>query len=146
MSDQNGTPNEFEIYNSQVDVSTLPIFTRPQLSRYNGIDAHEIYVAIRGYIYDVTGNDKNYGPGKSYHKLVGKDVSRLLGLNRLQLKPEDAGSDRGAECTWYTGDFNEKQNQIVDKWVLFFKKRYRIVGVVVDHQSKKMEAKPEKEE
>lgn len=135
--------NEFEEYNSHVDIRTLPILTRPQLSLYNGVDKPQIYVAIRGYIYDVTSNDKNYGPGKSYHKLVGKDVSRLLGLNRLQLKPEESGK---GENTWYTGDFSDKQNQIVDKWVLFFRKRYHIVGVVVDHQNKKMmEEKPEPE-
>lgn len=132
-----GELNEFEVFNSNIDIKTLPIFTRMQLAQYDGELKPEIYVGIRGYIYDVTNNSKSYGPGKSYHKLVGKDVSRLLGLNKLQLKP---GSDQGdsydpflKDNTWYTGDLSEKQNQIVDKWILFFKKRYRIVGIIVDH-------------
>lgn len=131
--------NEFQIYNSQVSIETLPFFTRLQLATYNGIDRPYLYVGIRGYIYDVTSNEKNYGPGKSYNKLVGKDVSRLLALNKLQLKPELAElSDKGNDNTWFTGDLTEKQNQVVEKWVTFFQKRYRIVGVIVHHQNKKL--------
>lgn len=122
---------EFDAYNSALDTKTLPIFTHLQLGQYNGTDRRQIYVGIRGYVYDVTENLKNYGPGKSYHRLVGKDVSRLLGLNRLLLD-EETGQN-----TWYTGDFDDSQNLIVDKWVGFFRKRYRIVGVIVDHEIKK---------
>lgn len=130
--------NEYQIYNSQVDIETLPIFTRLQLATYNGIDHPLLYVGIRGYIYDVSNNEKNYGPGKGYHKLVGKDVSRLLALSKLQLKPEDSEKDeKGTENTWYTGDLTDKQNATVDKWVTFFQKRYKIVGVIVHHQNKK---------
>ncbi|GEQ67162.1 hypothetical protein JCM33374_g825 [Metschnikowia sp. JCM 33374] len=133
-------PQDIEIYNSQVDIHNLPIFTRSQLRRYNGQDRPQIFVAIKGYIYDVTNNKRNYGVGKSYHKLVGKDVSRLLGLNRLQLKPTDSSGDRGIHDIreeWEYSDFTEKQNQALEKWIIFFKKRYKIVGVVVDHQMHK---------
>lgn len=61
-------------------------------------------------------------------------MSRLLGMNRLQLK-EEPESTLLQTSTWYTQDFDEKKNLIVDKWVLFFKKRYNIVGIVVDHES-----------
>lgn len=138
MSDSSGAdtpqPTEFEIHNNKIDINTLPIFTRSQLAIYNGVDNPNLYVAIRGYIYDVSANTKSYGPGKGYHKLVGKDVSRLLGLNRLQLKeePDNCSLQR---TTWYTQDFDDKQNLIVDKWVIFFKKRYNIIGIVVDHES-----------
>lgn len=127
-------PNEFEIFNDSININLLPIYTRSQLSFYNGSENPEVYVAIRGYIYDVTNNISNYGPGKPYHKLVGKDVSRLLGLNQLQLKPTGEPYASEKNSTWYTDDFTEKENLIVDKWVLFFRKRYRIVGVIVDHE------------
>lgn len=126
-------PNEFEMFNSKIDINELPIFSRSQLMIYNGVDNEKLYVAIRGYIYDVTPNLKSYGPGKAYHKLVGKDVSRLLGLNRLQLKEEPDNSDL-QNSSWYTQDLNTKQNEIIDKWVLFFRKRYNIVGIIVDHE------------
>lgn len=125
--------NEFQIYNSKVSLETLPSCSRAQLSRFNGTDRPEIYVAIRGYIYDVTDNKDKYGVGKSYRRLCGKDVSRLLGLNMLSLPAEETGDKPDWEKTWDTSGLTDEQQEIVDKWVLFFKARYRIVGVVVDH-------------
>lgn len=103
------------------------------MSLYNGEQKPEIYVAIKGYIYDVSSNASNYGPGRPYHTFVGKDVSRLLGLNQLRLKPTDKPYTV-ENSTWYIDDFTEKEKLIVDKWVLFFRKRYRIVGVIVGHE------------
>lgn len=123
--------NEFQKYNASVDVLTLPMFSRGQLSQYNGVDKPELYVAIRGMIYDVTHNQKSYGPGKAYNRLVGRDASRQLGTNKLQLGPNEILKDE-PENTWYTDDLTEKQNGVVDKWGEFFKKRYKIVGIVVD--------------
>ncbi|KAK6454571.1 cytochrome b5-like heme/steroid binding domain-containing protein [Scheffersomyces xylosifermentans] len=133
---QSAPPTEFEIYNDKVDINSLPIFTRSQLTFYNGTERPELYVAIRGYIYDVTNNAKSYGPGKAYYKLVGKDVTRLLGFNKLQMKPADESGNTTTleDTTWYSDDFTDKQNAIVDKWVIFFRKRYPIVGIVVDHE------------
>lgn len=134
--------NEFEIYNQALNMRQLPIFTRLQLLQYNGIIRPECYVAIKGFIYDVSNNTKSYGPGKAYHKLVGKDVSRLLALNKLNLSKQ-SGSPNGGEWwvnpfhkenTWYIDDLNEKQHGLVDKWIGFFKKRYKIVGIIVDHE------------
>lgn len=130
-------PTEFEIHNSRVSILTLPIFTRAQLAEYNGACRSQYYVAIRGYIYDVTSNEKTYAPGKAYHSLVGKDVSRLLGMNKLKIdegNPLTAGP--GSVDTWSTDNLTEKQNLTVDKWVAFFRKRYNIVGVVVDHKGR----------
>lgn len=127
--------NEFQKYNNAVDQTKLPLFSRAQLQRYNGVDRPEIYVAIRGIIYDVTHNLKSYRPGKAYNRLVGKDASRQLGTNKLQLGPNEQLAD-DPENTWYTGDLTEKQNQTVDKWGEFFRKRYKIVGLVVDQHDR----------
>ncbi|OBA17001.1 cytochrome b5 [Metschnikowia bicuspidata var. bicuspidata NRRL YB-4993] len=135
---------ETEAYNSEVDLLTLPIYTRAQLRQYNGQARPQLFVAIKGYIYDVTRNELSYGAGKIYHQLVGKDVSRLLGLNRLQLKPEP-GAEPGAAHSneWDFSDLTEKQRRTLDKWVLFFRKRYRIVGVVVDYQPRTHAVEPD---
>ncbi|CCE83398.1 Piso0_003973 [Millerozyma farinosa CBS 7064] len=137
-SDERATPpgdesiGEIEKHNLNVDITTLPIYTRSQLAQFNGTDRPQTYVAIRGYIYDVSSNAKNYGPGKSYHRLVGKDVTRLFGLNTLSLT---SARSQGDSRSWYTGDFTAKENAAVDSWVSFFRKRYPIVGLVVDHDS-----------
>lgn len=106
---------EIENSNRSVDIGKLPIFTRPELAAYNGIHKSQIYIAVKGFVYDVTGNDKNYGPGKSYHKLVGKDCSRLLGLGKLNL-PEDSVPN-----TWKYDDLTEKQQQSLENWAEFYK-------------------------
>lgn len=133
MTDTPTELNEFQIHNSKVSLETLPSCSRAQLARFNGTDRPEIYVAIRGYIYDVTANKDNYGVGKSYHRLCGKDVSRLLGLNMLSLPEGESDDKPDWEKTWDTSGLTDKQQEAVDKWVLFFQKRYKIVGVVVDH-------------
>lgn len=116
---------EVTAHNKSLDVTQLPIFSRDQLAMYNGLDQRPIYIAIKGYVYDVTSNAKSYGPGKSYNKLVGKDSTRLLGLNKLVDKEE--------KQSWDVSDFSEKQHGSVGKWVEFFERRYRIVGVIGEH-------------
>ncbi|RCK54629.1 putative steroid-binding protein 3 [Candida viswanathii] len=125
FGDKHQEPTDIFLENEKLSIHDLPIFTRTQLSQYNGTEKPKLYVAIRGYIYDVTANVKSYGPGKGYHAFVGKDASRMLGLNKLKL-PE-------GEDPWYTDDLTDKQQKIIDDWTTFFKMRYHIVGVVVDH-------------
>lgn len=129
--------NEFQKYNSSLAIETLPTCSRAQLSRFDGVSRPELYVAIRGLIYDVTGNPDKYGQGKSYNRLVGKDVSRLLGLNILKLPQEEEDEKPDWEKTWDTSGLTPEQQQIVDKWALFFQARYKIVGVVLDHVQSK---------
>lgn len=127
---QNHAGFDFETYNQQLDFHQLAIFTRSQLAKYNGKDKPAIYVAIKGYIYDVTHNKKAYGEGKSYNKFVGKDVGGLLGRNIIQEKETDG---LAVKEPWDLSELTEKQLETVEKWRRFFSKRYKIVGLVVDH-------------
>ncbi|EJP64944.1 hypothetical protein NHJ13051_001640 [Beauveria bassiana] len=93
--------------------------TLEELAKCNGVDSDKIYVAIKGKVYDVTGNS-SYLPGKAYHVFTGKDASRALGMTST--KPEDVVAD------WST--LSEKEKGVLDDWITFFSKRYNIVGVV----------------
>lgn len=133
--------DELAAANDAVDLALLPTYTRNQLARFNGADGSDVYVGIRGVVYDVTPNRQSYGPGKSYHSFVGKDLTRLLGLNKINLNNKDppkhdaTGFSLDREhCTWYTGDFGDKEHAAVDKWTQFFNKRYHIVATIVDHE------------
>ena len=128
FGDKSKEPTEIYLQNERIDRDKLPKFTRAQLLSYNGTTKKELYVAIRGNIFDVTENTKSYGPGKAYNKLVGKDSSRLFGLNKLQLKDTDGNP----ENSWDISGLDEKQLKIVDDWIEFFKMRYPIVGIVSD--------------
>ncbi|ODA80217.1 hypothetical protein RJ55_03175 [Drechmeria coniospora] len=90
-----------------------------ELAKANGVDGAKGYVAIKGKVYDVTGN-KAYQPGGAYHVFVGKDASRALGM--MSTKANDVDAD------WSTLD--DKEKIVLDDWITFFSKRYNIVGVV----------------
>ena len=117
-------------YNENVKDEDLEIFTRSQLSLYNGKSKPLVYVGIRGYVFDVTPNISSYGPGKSYNVFVGKDATRLLGLNKLKFTGDITDSN-----TWSTEGLTEKQLEAVDKSMDYFKKRYKIVGLIVAHEN-----------
>ncbi|KAK3325453.1 cytochrome b5-like heme/steroid binding domain-containing protein [Apodospora peruviana] len=85
----------------------------------DGTEGKKCYVAIKGIVYDVTGN-KVYQPGGSYHVFAGKDASQALAKSSTKLedvKPE-----------WKHLD--DKEQKVLNDWVTFFSKRYNVVGVV----------------
>ncbi|RKF71111.1 putative steroid-binding protein 3 [Golovinomyces cichoracearum] len=84
-----------------------------------GVDSELCYVAIKGKVFDVTGN-KAYLPGGSYHIFAGHDASRALALTST--KVEDVRPD------WE--DLDEKEKTVLDEWMTYFSKRYNIVGQV----------------
>ena len=55
-------------------MSTLPGFTRQQLSLRNGQDREEVWVAFRGVIYDVT-KSRMWRDGKHYEHWAGQDLT-----------------------------------------------------------------------
>ncbi|KAH8147856.1 uncharacterized protein LAJ45_07957 [Morchella importuna] len=77
------------------------------------------YVAIKGTVFDVTGNS-SYAPGGAYHVFAGKDASRALA--KSSVKEEDALPE------W--SDLSEKEKGVLNDWFTFFSKRYNIVGKV----------------
>ncbi|KAG8949453.1 hypothetical protein FRC04_008552 [Tulasnella sp. 424] len=99
-------------------------FTLEQLKRFDGTDESlPIYVSIKGTVFDVTRKRDVYGPPTgSYRVFAGKDASRAFGLSSL--KVEDADPD------WST--LQEKELKTLEEWWSFFKKRYAVVGRVVD--------------
>ena len=89
-------------------------------------EGYPTYVAIKGLVYDVTGNS-SYAPpsasddkGGAYHVFAGKDASRALAITSV--KPEDVRGE------W--ADLNEKEKGVLNDWVTFFSKRYPVVGKV----------------
>ncbi|KAK3684880.1 cytochrome b5-like heme/steroid binding domain-containing protein [Podospora appendiculata] len=89
------------------------------LAAANGTDGGKCYVAIKGIVYDVTGN-KAYQPGGSYHAFAGKDASQALA--KTSTKAEDVKPE------WKHLD--DKEKSTLNDWVTFFSKRYNVVGRV----------------
>ncbi|KAI9804250.1 MAG: hypothetical protein M1833_007057 [Piccolia ochrophora] len=95
-------------------------FTLEQLAKCDGSNSnHPTLVAIKGKVYDVSGNAA-YAPGGQYHLFAGKDASRALATTSL--KSEDVRGE------WQ--DLDEKEKGVLADWETFFGKRYNIVGLV----------------
>lgn len=56
---------------------TLATYTRSQLALRNGQDRPEIWVAFRGYIYDMT-DSRLWKHGKHYEHWAGQDLTPEL--------------------------------------------------------------------
>ncbi|KAI1402057.1 cytochrome b5 [Hypoxylon fuscum] len=95
------------------------LISTEELAKADGTEGQKAYVAIKGKVYDVSGN-KAYREGGSYHVFAGKDASRALA--KTSTKPEDVKPD------WQ--DLDDKEKQTLDDWITFFSKRYNVVGIV----------------
>ncbi|KND04955.1 uncharacterized protein SPPG_08863 [Spizellomyces punctatus DAOM BR117] len=98
-------------------------FTAAELARYDGTNAElPVYLAVKGTVFDVTKNRDMYSPGKGYHVFAGKDASQALG--KSSLKPE--------ECVPDYSSLTAEEMETLNKWEAHYKKKYNIVGKVVD--------------
>jgi len=79
-----------------------------------------LYLAIRGRIYDVTAGAAFYGPGRSYHKLVGHDATRAFCTGCLE--PDCLISS--------TQGLSESQQREADRWIELYEHhdKYKLVG------------------
>jgi predicted heme/steroid binding protein len=61
--------------------SKIKLFTVQELSRYDGVNPKlPIYLALDGYVYDVSKGREFYKVGGPYHDLAGRDASKELHL------------------------------------------------------------------
>ncbi|KAG7885646.1 hypothetical protein KL938_000678 [Ogataea parapolymorpha] len=56
-------------------------FTPRTLYKYNGFDLEQIYIAVKGNVYDVSKSRQFYGPSGPYSNFAGHDASRGLAKN-----------------------------------------------------------------
>ncbi|KAI0425951.1 cytochrome b5-like heme/steroid binding domain-containing protein [Xylaria sp. FL1042] len=96
--------------------------TLEELSQADGSEGRKAYVAIKGKVYDVTGNKAYMKPEGSYSVFAGKDASRALA--KTSTKPEDVSPE------WR--DLDQKEQGVLNDWITFFSNRYNVVGVVKD--------------
>ncbi|GMM30715.1 hypothetical protein DAMA08_034600 [Martiniozyma asiatica (nom. inval.)] len=85
-----------------------------------------MFIAIKGTVFDVSGNTKAYGSGAGYHPLVGKDSSRPLG--KSSLNPEDTDP----KVSWDWSSLDDREQKVMNDWYTFFQNRYSIVGKISD--------------
>ena len=109
------------------------LFSSTELSRYRGRNGDpwlpgneggsNILVSLFGNIYHVP--EKLYGPGENYHKLAGKDVTRILG--KMVLDDEAVAAESNAD--WET-NFSQAHRDRAMQWEQTFTSKYKRVGII----------------
>lgn len=66
--------NEFEPHQTERSESDVRLFTKEELTQFDGIHNKELYLSILGSVYDVSKGLKHYGPDGTYNYFVGKFV------------------------------------------------------------------------
>eukprot|EP00049_Salpingoeca_infusionum_P010818 m.186611 g.186611 ORF g.186611 m.186611 type:complete len:138 (-) comp14758_c0_seq1:1305-1718(-) len=98
----------------------IKTFTAEQLAQYDGSDESKpILISVKGDVFDVTSGKKFYGPGSSYHILVGKDSSRAVAL--WSLDPKDMTHD-------LHGLTQADLDSLEDTYNNVYKAKYKLVG------------------
>jgi len=59
------------------------LLTLEELREFNGMQQKRIFLSLSGRVIDVTEGSESYGPGGSYNKFAGQDVTKALALMDL---------------------------------------------------------------
>jgi predicted heme/steroid binding protein len=102
-------------------MTTLPTMTYEELSQHRL--GPKVYVALKGKVFDVSSNDV-YKEGGGYHAFAGRDASVALAKMNFGEELMDP-----AKTHWSKkGELNADQMKILDDWVVFYEKRYKIIA------------------
>jgi len=64
------------------------VFTEERLKQFDGsVEKREIFVAVRGIVFDVSKDKRKYGKGGALNVFAGREASRAIA--KMSTKPED---------------------------------------------------------
>lgn len=103
-------------------------FTPPDLKPFNGADRQEVYLAVRGKVFDVSSGRNFYGPGGPYENFAGRDASR--GLAKGSFDADMLTEDLNGPLDTLT-DLNAEELEALRGWEERFGEKYLVVGKLV---------------
>ena len=106
-------------------MSDLSTMSYDELSKHR--DGQTVYVALKGKVFDVSSNEV-YKEGGGYHAFAGRDASVAL----AKMNFGDELMDPKKTHWTKEGEIDEKQMKILDEWVVFYEKRYKIIARLED--------------
>jgi len=95
--------------------------TYEQLRKFDGVSSPNVYVALKGTIYDVSASDF-YGVGGGYHQFAGHDAS----INLAKMSHDDNFLDKFGQIT-----LDKEETAVLNDWVLRFETKYPKIGNVL---------------
>lgn len=69
-----------QIIFSKSEIEEVPgkkVFSLSELSKYDGSQVEELYLAVVGNVFDVTIGKKHYMKGSSYHYFIGRSFELI---------------------------------------------------------------------
>lgn len=107
-----------------VQVPDFKEYTIEELKQFNGENNMPILIALKNQVYHVSCHPNGrdfYGPGNGYHAFAGRDASRALATMKF-----DEIENRRVD------DLNGIQRQTLQEWVDCYRRKYRVVGQLVE--------------
>lgn len=102
-------------------MNDLPTMTYEELSQHRV--GPKVYVSLKGKVFDVSSNEV-YKEGGGYHAFAGRDASVALAHMNFAEDLMDPSKTHWTK----KGVIDEKQMTILDDWVAFYEKRYKIIA------------------
>ena len=96
-------------------------FTLKEVNAHDGSRSRVVYLAIRGYVYDVSEGYDFYGPGGSYAVLGGRDGT--VALSKMSTDPSDVDTPWEGE-----GVLTREQEKVLAHWISTFNSKYPVIG------------------
>jgi len=109
-------------------------FTPLTLKPYNGLERPEVYLAVRGKVFDVSPGRNFYGPGGPYENFAGRDASR--GLAHGSFDEDMLTKDLEGPLDTLQ-DLDAEQVESLNGWEERFDEKYLVVGRLVSVDEKK---------
>ncbi|RDA92073.1 hypothetical protein CP533_3579 [Ophiocordyceps camponoti-saundersi (nom. inval.)] len=103
-------------------------YTPRTLLPFNGKDSPEIYLAVRGRVFDVSRGASFYGPEGPYANFAGRDASRGLALGSFD--PDVLTDDLDAPLD-PLHDLDASELEALTGWEERFSDKYHVVGRLV---------------
>jgi predicted heme/steroid binding protein len=106
-------------------LATLPRLSKRELAAFDGARKRQVYVGVRGLVFDVSAKQHLYKRGASYGNFAGREGSRAFALGQTR---EDVTTDDLSGLT-------EKQLEALDAWAGFYMQRYPLVALLSDSRA-----------
>ncbi|TNV82448.1 hypothetical protein FGO68_gene4123 [Halteria grandinella] len=107
---------------TQEEIQELTPYSVEELAKHK--TGAKLLVGIKGLVFDVSGKDV-YMAGGGYQVFVGKDASCALAKMNFNDDLMDPSKNH------WKNSLNEKEMKILNDWVEYYAKRYKIVGRIV---------------
>eukprot|EP00331_Platyophrya_macrostoma_P012974 CAMPEP_0176418432 /NCGR_PEP_ID=MMETSP0127-20121128/7460_1 /TAXON_ID=938130 /ORGANISM="Platyophrya macrostoma, Strain WH" /LENGTH=134 /DNA_ID=CAMNT_0017798741 /DNA_START=64 /DNA_END=468 /DNA_ORIENTATION=+ len=131
----------FIVANAKQAIRTPPkiqnnVYTLEDLAQHDGKKGDKVYIAVKNTVFDVSASGA-YKPGGSYSVLAGKDCSVALAKNSLDEKYMNVFNSTKLEPS---------EQEKMEGWFIFMKKKYPIMGTIKDTSSKGVSKESKKDQ